>query len=124
MNVLRRWAACSFAVGVCTLVLCSCSSKSGPPAWSCSAKSKCPNDPPPTQDEITMCTMALGDCCSDKYLLQQRCYYDNEQCTDAGEVDTAATMAVCSKQDSDFSTCLASPTNCGDGGSDAGGGGG
>ena len=82
MKLLVMVGALAFAV-----VAAGCSN-----GGSCTAKSKCGNDPQPTEDEITLCNNKLNDqTCGSLYSDYLGCVDSNRVCTESATTDLTAT---------------------------------
>jgi hypothetical protein len=81
----------------------------GPP--SCTTKSKCPADPPPTQSEIQACQMDMNDPrCGADFTALLDCAYANQMCDASGH--TVQTNA-CNAQVMAYVSCISPPADAG-----------
>ena len=108
-------------VGALAIVIlpAGCSSSGG---FSCEGKSKCTNDPPPSDAAIKACNDALKGPCGEKFKKQGECFA-SAACT----VEMKTDVSKCTKETSDWLLCLQTSGDGGGGldggGSDSGGGG-
>jgi len=77
-------------VATSSLLLVNCNNPS------CDYVSKCPNDQPLTQDQITTCNNEKDDkCCGGLYNDYLACMQDHQTCTSSGVTDTTVTNGTC-----------------------------
>lgn len=99
----------------------SSSSSGGAAAFSCDYKSKCPNEPAPTQTNIDACKELLGGACGNEYRAYGNCGVQNEKCKGDGTYDLEATKSACNTTWVEFSGCATSKL-AGDAGTEDDGG--
>lgn len=97
-----------FAVGAALVVvgvsMTGCSSS----GFSCDAKSKCANDPAPSQASIDDCKKEQAGKCSAQYNDFGTCASGQQKCTADGKTDTAAALQVlanCANQYKAYRDC-------------------
>lgn len=99
----------------------SSSSSGGGAQFSCNYKSKCANEPAPTQTNIDACNELLSGPCGTQYRAYGNCGVQNEKCKGDGTYDLEGTKAACNTTWVEFSDCvtskLADAGSEGDGGS-------
>ena len=75
----------------------------------CTAASKCPNDPPRTQDMIDMCksnsTMQMTKCPNEAKAFGM-CFYNNWTCDASGKTDSFGTIAKCQAEQDALFKCV------------------
>jgi hypothetical protein len=94
---------------------------SGSGSSSCSSKSRCVNDPPPTDSEVRQCESLANDGkCGALFRTYLACAFTQEKCTAAGVVDEAATrtaiLANCATQVNAYQSCTSAAPRCGQAG--------
>jgi hypothetical protein len=75
----------------------------------CTAKSKCPNDPVPTQAQTDMCkmnSMMQSTKCPNEAKAFGMCFYNNWTCDADGKTDPLATIAKCQAEQDALAKCV------------------
>ena len=73
---------------------------------SCDYVSKCPNDPPVTANDTTLCTNRKDDSrCGGLYNDYLACYQSNQTCTETGVTDLTITNGTCGAQFAKWESC-------------------
>lgn len=67
-------------------------------SFSCTDKSKCPNDAASTQTDIDSCNAALAGACGSQYRTAAACGKSSQKCDGSGKTDENATAASCSAE--------------------------
>jgi hypothetical protein len=101
------------AMGMAVLVVATSATGCSSSGFSCDAKSKCPNDPPPTQSQIDKCKAEQMGKCAAQYNDLGTCTLNQQKCGADGKTDsTAALQALgnCANQIKAYQDCkMANP---------------
>ncbi|HEY2513985.1 MAG TPA: hypothetical protein VGI39_24125 [Polyangiaceae bacterium] len=96
-----------------TVVACSSSSNGGG-SFSCTSKGPCPNDPTPTQEEISQCQALQSDAkCGSSFNAYVNCAVAAGGSCDSSGKSTGGVPASCQSQESTYTTCVISEIDAG-----------
>jgi hypothetical protein len=105
---LGGWILFGSALGsVLVLATEGCGSSSTSGGSICTYRQQCLSAPSPTTAEVEQCTAQMNDpTCGAQYKDLKECLIYKAQCLQTGQVNTSATNAICSTQNSAYNTCV------------------